>query len=195
MEILRCRWAHQYCLTFHTMVSTHTMDSDSKNSLNGNSWFLFLSSYARQKLWYFLKRQTFFILLMRHDEIISCMWCQTIAGVLENGVITVTWFPMIIKVDMYYSIPPATQILDSLNFFDIIFDCNSNQFVLPEDNDGIMSSSNDRHKLSRTLACNISEDINQLGKRDNCISHKNHQWHLALPLTLVGLLFSQKRQK
>lgn len=161
-----------------------------------HDFFFFFILCNTKAMVFFLKWQTtVFILLMRHDGIISCMWCQIIAGVLEKGVITVTWFPMIIKVDMYYSIPPATQILDSLNFFDIIFDCNSNQFVLPEDNDGIMSSSNDRHKLSRTLACNISEYINQLGKRDNCISYKNHQSHLALPLTLVGLLFSQKRQK
>lgn len=94
---------------------------------------------------------------------LSCMLCQVIAGILEKGVITVTWFLMVIELDMYYSIPPATQILDSLNFFDMIFDCNSNQFVLPEDNDGIMSSSNERHKLSRTLACNVSEYIDELG--------------------------------
>lgn len=51
-------------------------------------------------------------------------------------------------------IPPATQMFDSLYFFGRNFDCNSNQLVLAVDNDGIMSSSNEHHKLSLTLAWN-----------------------------------------
>ena len=84
---------------------------------------------------------------------------------------------MVIKLDMCYShsIPPATQIFDSLYFLDIIFDCISNQFVLPENNDGIMSSSNECHKLSRTLAYNVSKYANEQGYRDHNKSYKKHQ--------------------
>lgn len=53
--------------------------------------------------------------------------------------------------DEILHIPPATQIFDRLCFFEISFDCNSNQLVLAAVNDGIMSSSRECHKASLVL--------------------------------------------